>query len=79
MAASPEYIAWYQSLPTYLPRSDLAWGAWQAAMKLSEEKFNSSAQGGPTNTQIMPCPCCGEPWDIKNLDSCECGALLVRS
>jgi len=29
--------------------------AWNAATKAAEEKFNSAAQSGPTNTATTPC------------------------
>ena len=26
---------------------------------------------------LMICPCCGEPWDTKKYNACQCGAVLM--
>ena len=27
---------------------------------------------------LSRCPCCGELWDMKNYNACQCGAVISR-
>jgi hypothetical protein len=31
-----------------------------------------------SNSDKTICPCCGEPWDIKNCNTCQCGAFIKK-
>ena len=32
-----------------------------------------------SNSEYAECPCCGEPWNIREHDSCSCGAFYKMS
>ena len=36
-------------------------------------------QNTSSNSEYAECPCCGEPWNIREHDSCSCGAFYKMS
>ena len=39
---------------------------------LAEEKLTTD------NIDYAKCPCCDEPWNIREHDSCSCGAFIAK-
>ena len=35
-------------------------------------------QNTPSNSDYAKCPCCDEPWNIREHDSCSCGAFISK-
>ena len=40
------------------------------------EDIKHLLQNTSSNSDYAKCPCCGEPWDIRRIRACKCGAVV---
>ncbi len=43
-----------------------------------EKDLINAPQKKAHNSDYAKCPCCGEPWHIRENNSCSCGAFIAK-
>lgn len=51
---------------------------WAANRIQAGEDAINRLQNTSSNSDCVKCPCCDAPWNIRENDSCSCGAFIAK-